>query len=60
MRLEEKLKTLSQEEIWQEYCGFLDLSMEEYMSIQNRLAENQRRTQCHRGWHYPAGYDKRL
>ena len=41
MRLEEKLKTLSQEEIWQEYCGFLDLSMEEYMSIQNRLMEEQ-------------------
>ena len=41
MRFEEKLKTLSQEEIWQEYCGFLDLSMEEYMQIQNRLMEEQ-------------------
>lgn len=41
MRFEEKLKTLSQEEIWQEYCGFLDLSIEEYMQIQNRLMEEQ-------------------
>ena len=41
MRFEEKLKTLSQEEIWQEYCGFLDLSMDEYMQIQNRLMEEQ-------------------
>lgn len=41
MRFEEKLKIMSQQEIWQEYCGFLDLSMDEYMSIQARLLEEQ-------------------
>lgn len=41
LKFEQKLKTLSQEEIWQEYCGFLDLSIDEYMQIQNRLMEEQ-------------------
>lgn len=41
VKFEQKLKKLSQEEIWQEYCGFLDLSMEEYMQIQKRLMEEQ-------------------
>ena len=41
LKFEQKLKSLSQEEIWQEYCGFLDLTMEEYMQIQNRLMEEQ-------------------
>ncbi len=41
LKFEQKLKNLSQEEIWQEYCGFLDLTIEEYMQIQNRLMEEQ-------------------
>ncbi len=41
MNFEKKLKSLSPQEIWQEYCGFLDLSMEEYMEIQYRLLEEQ-------------------
>lgn len=41
MRFEEKLKKCRAEDIWNEYCGFLDLSMEEYMNIQNRLMEEQ-------------------
>lgn len=41
MIFEQKLKRLTQEEIWQEYCGFLDLSIDEYMQIQNRLMEEQ-------------------
>ena len=41
MRFEEKLKKLTQEQIWNEYCGFLDLSMDAYMQIQNRLMEEQ-------------------
>ncbi len=28
-------------EIWEEYCSFLDLSIEEYMEIQKRLLEEQ-------------------
>jgi len=33
--------SLSEEEIWQRYCGFLDLSLDEYMCIQQHLLEEQ-------------------
>ncbi len=33
--------TLSESEIWQRYCGFLDLSMDEFMKIQNQLLLEQ-------------------
>ena len=41
MRFEEKLNTLSREDLWREYCGFLDMSMEEYMAVQRGLMETQ-------------------
>lgn len=41
MTFEEKLKKCSAAEIWQEYCGFLDLSLSEYMEIQKRLLMEQ-------------------
>ena len=41
MTFQEKLKKCSASEIWQEYCGFLDLSMQEYMEIQKRLLMEQ-------------------
>jgi hypothetical protein len=41
MRFEEKLKTCSAKEIWGEYCGFLDLSLEAYMEVQRRLLMEQ-------------------
>ena len=41
MNFEEKLKSKSNNDIWQEYCGFLDLSMDEYMHIQYRLLNEQ-------------------
>ena len=41
MTFEEKLRNYSAEEIWQEYCSFLDLSLEEYMTIQKRLLMEQ-------------------
>ena len=41
MNLEEKLKERQYEEIWHEYCGFLELNIEEYMLIQKRLMEEQ-------------------
>lgn len=41
MRFEEKLKNLQPEAIWQEYCGFLDLDIDGYMQIQNRLMLEQ-------------------
>lgn len=30
-------KTLTQDEVWQRYCGFLDLSIDEFMDIQRGL-----------------------
>ncbi|MDD7209953.1 MAG: GH3 auxin-responsive promoter family protein [Lachnospiraceae bacterium] len=41
MNLKEKLKKRQYKEIWQQYCGFLDLSMEGYMKTQKRLMEEQ-------------------
>lgn len=41
MKFEEKLKRNRSEDIWNEYCGFLDLDLKEYMRIQNRLMEEQ-------------------
>ena len=41
MNLEKKLSCQSGKDIWQEYCGFLDLSMEEFMDIQYRLLDEQ-------------------
>lgn len=41
MILKDMLKKGEYNEIWQKYCGFLSLSMEEYMKIQNRLMEEQ-------------------
>jgi hypothetical protein len=34
-------KTLSAEELWKRYCGFLDLTMEEFLSIQKSLLTEQ-------------------
>lgn len=41
MSLQEKLKNQQYEEIWNQYCGFLDLNIEGYMKIQNRLMKEQ-------------------
>ena len=41
MNLEEKLKKQQYKEIRQQYCGFLDLSMNGYMKIQRLLMEEQ-------------------
>ena len=41
MTFEEKLKQCPAAEVWQEYCGFLDLSLPEYMQIQKRLVMEQ-------------------
>lgn len=37
----ELLREGRREEIWQKYCGFLDLSMDEFMDIQRRLLMEQ-------------------
>lgn len=41
VNFEEKLKNKQHDKVWQEYCGFLDLDMESYMNIQNRLMSEQ-------------------
>ena len=41
MRFQEKLHEYSKEEIWEEYCGFLTLSTDEFMDIQKRLLAEQ-------------------
>ncbi len=41
MTLNHKLQKKQYEQIWQQYCGFLDLSIPEYMEIQNRLMLEQ-------------------
>ena len=41
MRFQEKLHQYTKAEIWEEYCGFLTLSMDEFMTIQNRLLLEQ-------------------
>ena len=46
MIFEDKLKNREYERIWQEYCGFLDLDMEQYMKIQKRLLEEQMQLWC--------------
>jgi len=34
-------ETMDKKKIWERYCGFLDLSLEEYMKIQHRLLMEQ-------------------
>lgn len=38
---DELFKTGNQERIWQKYCGFLDLSLQEFMEIQEQLLMEQ-------------------
>lgn len=41
MRFQEKLHEYSKEEIWNEYCGFLNITTDEFMGIQKRLLQEQ-------------------
>ncbi|MCX5779923.1 MAG: auxin-responsive protein, partial [Firmicutes bacterium] len=41
MKLDEKLQKKQYDQIWQEYCGFIDLSLSSFMEIQNRLMLEQ-------------------
>lgn len=41
MKFQDKLKKSTRGDIWSEYCGFLDLSLDEYMFIQKRLMREQ-------------------
>jgi len=41
MSFKQELKELTHEQIWQKYCGFLDISLDQYMQIQLRLLQEQ-------------------
>ncbi|MDD3901872.1 MAG: GH3 auxin-responsive promoter family protein [Syntrophomonas sp.] len=41
MNLDQKFEEKQYNQIWQEYCGFLDLSLPQYMDIQDRLMLEQ-------------------
>jgi len=41
IKKDELLKTGDQQRIWQKYCGFLDLSLQEFMEIQEHLLMEQ-------------------
>ncbi|NLJ77134.1 MAG: auxin-responsive protein, partial [Peptococcaceae bacterium] len=41
MTLEQKLCKKQYDRIWCQYCGFLDISLTEFMEIQNRLMLEQ-------------------
>ena len=41
MKFQDKLKKNTREQLWSEYCGFLDLRLSDYMFIQRRLMEEQ-------------------
>ena len=41
MRFQDRLKTTPHEELWEEYCGFLDYTLQEFMLIQEQLLLEQ-------------------
>lgn len=41
MTFQQELKKYTKQQLWDSYCGYLDLSLEEYMYIQNRLMDEQ-------------------
>ena len=41
MKLDAKLRSGDSEALWREYLGFMDLDLEGYMAIQNRLMLEQ-------------------
>ena len=49
MRFEEKLKKYGKQQLWQEYCGFVDMSLTDYMYTQRRLMEEQLSLWCESG-----------
>lgn len=49
MRYADKIKDDNNVDVWNEYCGFLNLSIEEYMKIQYRLMQEQMKLWCKSG-----------
>ncbi len=46
MTFQQQLGRMSKSELWDEYCGYLDLNINEYMYIQHRLMEEQMELWC--------------
>lgn len=59
MKFEEKLKKMNRQQLWLEYCGFLDMSLSDYMYTQRRLMEEQLTLwkRCGLGRHLLCGKD---
>lgn len=49
MKLDKKLKNGNSDQLWREYLGFLDLDLDGYMAIQNRLMLEQISLWCASG-----------
>lgn len=49
MQFEKKLKKMSRTQLWGEYCGYLDLSLKDYMFMQHRLLQEQLTCWCGSG-----------
>ena len=41
MTFQQKLRKFSKQQLWNEYCGYLELNIKEYMYIQRRLMQEQ-------------------
>ena len=41
MRFEEKVRKCTHEQLWKEYCGYADISLDDYMYIQRNLMTEQ-------------------
>ena len=41
MRFQDKLKSVPREQLWEQYCGFLDYTLADFMLIQNQLMLEQ-------------------
>ena len=57
MNLVDALLREAPEKVWEDYCGFLELSVDEYMALQDRLLTEQLRlwSGCPRGQHFLRG-----
>ena len=49
MTFQQKLRKFSKQQLWNEYCGYLDLNITEYMYIQRRLMQEQINSWCASG-----------
>lgn len=46
MTFQQKLRKFSKQQLWNEYCGYLELNIKEYMYIQRRLMQEQINSWC--------------